>query len=85
MLEFKNPNPPIYAKFTPSPRTIVLMDPNGNPLVTISLDDGTHTFGPNYKPDEAAKIFWEAVRFAFPGNPPAAPQLVGLFPDPPQH
>jgi hypothetical protein len=32
----------------------------GNPLVIIS-PDGTLQYGPNYKPDEAAMIFWEAM------------------------
>ena len=35
--------------------------PTPEMLVTFNLDDGLMTFGPNYNPDEAAKIFWEAV------------------------
>jgi hypothetical protein len=40
----------------------------GPPLVTISLEDGSVTFGPDYNPDEAARMFWDAVRMYFPGK-----------------
>ena len=33
---------------------------NPEPIVTIKAD-GTMEFGKNYHPDEAAKIFWDAV------------------------
>jgi len=33
---------------------------NGEMLVQVNLD-GTVTFGKNYKPDEAARIFWKAI------------------------
>lgn len=50
---------------------------NGRPLVTIDLADGTMTFGPDYTPNEAARLFWQAVQDATP--PPAVrefgPQL----------
>ncbi|WP_399559358.1 hypothetical protein [Streptomyces chartreusis] len=35
---------------------------NGRPLVTIDLSDGTMQFDPDYTPDEAARLFWEAVQ-----------------------
>jgi hypothetical protein len=34
---------------------------DGVPPVRINLKDGTHEFGPDYKPDEAAQAFWSAV------------------------
>lgn len=30
-------------------------------LVTIDLNDGSMTFGPDYSPDAAARRFWEAM------------------------
>lgn len=30
-------------------------------MVTINLTDGSIKFGPNYKPDEAAQIFWQSI------------------------
>lgn len=35
-------------------------------LVQINLDDGSHKFGEAYEPDEAAKVFWQAVTRNFP-------------------
>src|SRR5882757_6078696 len=35
------------------------------PVVTISLKDGTVTYGKNYTPDEAAKTFWGAATVMF--------------------
>lgn len=34
---------------------------DGAVLVVIDMNDGTMTFHEDYKPDEAAKIFWAAV------------------------
>ena len=31
------------------------------PLVSMSMTDGSMTFGPDYEPTEAARIFWEAL------------------------
>ena len=39
---------------------------NGRPLVTIDLNDGSMAFGPDYEPDEAARLFWQAVKDATP-------------------
>jgi hypothetical protein len=33
----------------------------GETLVTISLTDGSVTFGPNFTQDEASRVFWLAV------------------------
>lgn len=37
----------------------------GTPLVTISLDTGQITYGPDYDPDEAARLFWDAITTQF--------------------
>lgn len=42
------------------PASIVLPF-NNKPMVTIS-PDGTIEFGEDYQPDEAARLFWEAVQ-----------------------
>lgn len=33
----------------------------GKLMVEIDLNTFEHTFGPEYEPDEAARIFWDAV------------------------
>jgi hypothetical protein len=38
---------------------------SGDPMVTIRADK-TMEFGPNYTPDAAAKIFWDAVLAHYP-------------------
>lgn len=45
------------------PKNLVIHGSSAEALVTISLKDGSLTFGPNYAPDKAARIFWEAVSF----------------------
>jgi hypothetical protein len=40
-----------------SPQFLVI----GGDLVTISLVDGSITFGPHYKLDEAAQAFWKGI------------------------
>jgi hypothetical protein len=55
------------------PSFLVIDGPDGDMLVQISLKDGAVTYGKNYKPDAAAKAFWDAI----PKNykcPPVAPQ-----------
>lgn len=42
------------------PRAFVIGD-----LVTITLKDGSLTYGPNYTPDAAAKKFWEAMSLEY--------------------
>lgn len=51
-----------------SPRNMVIHRPNGRPLVTIDFDDGHITFGEDYTPEGAAKIFWEAISNFCPKN-----------------
>ena len=46
------------------------------PMVSIRTD-GTIEYGPNYVPDEAAKIFWEAVSHNRPYDPKA---LISFLP-----
>jgi hypothetical protein len=41
-------------------RQDLVIGSRGNSLVIIS-QDGTLQYGPNYKPDEAAIVFWEAM------------------------
>ena len=53
----------------PHPMRSVKIYRNGDQtdmLVSIALD-GTITYGPNYTPDEAAKIFWNAISIHAPG------------------
>lgn len=47
---------------TVPPQTISIQGSQG-PLVTIHLHDGRLEYGPGYTPDEAARLFWEALRF----------------------
>lgn len=42
------------------PPLISIMRADQNPLVTIHTD-GRMEFGPDYEPDEAARVFWDAV------------------------
>ena len=51
------------------PSVIITIHGTEGPLVVIH-NDGTMTFGANYVPTEAAKIFWEALASAFPGSFP---------------
>ena len=44
------------------PMSLIIQGKDGEALVTISTIDGATTFGKNYKPDMAAKIFWDAVK-----------------------
>lgn len=39
---------------------------NGSDCLVKVRPDGTIEYGPNYKPDESAKAFWEAVAKEFP-------------------
>ena len=45
------------------PKNLVITSEKLGTMVTISMEDGSITYGPNYKPDEAAKIFWDALGF----------------------
>jgi len=46
---------------SPWPQPIVTIDGETAPLVTIH-PDGTLEYGEGYTPDEAARLFWEAMR-----------------------
>jgi hypothetical protein len=57
-------SPKIYSFSQPTlstkPHTWSLHGPKGM-LVSIDLNTGEYRFGENYIPNEAAKLFWEAV------------------------
>ena len=42
------------------PTNIIISGP-GEALVTINTTDGSITYGPHYKPDKAARVFWESL------------------------
>lgn len=50
-----------YPSGTSNGNTITIIGPNRVELVTIHTDTGTLTYGPTYKPDLAAEIFWQAL------------------------
>ena len=54
----------------PSPATLVIARADGQPLVTISLVDGSTEYGPGYEPDAAAGLFWEAITRVYNGPGP---------------
>lgn len=54
-----------YAKMTKD-HQFSLHGATGEPMVTIDLNNQTLSFGPGYEPDEAAKIFWDAVQAMIP-------------------
>lgn len=39
---------------------LIQISNNSEPLVSLKMD-GTIEYGPNYTPDEAARVFWEAL------------------------
>jgi hypothetical protein len=45
--------------FQPDGPLLVINDEQGNPMVTIERDR-TLTYGENYDPDKAARIFWDS-------------------------
>lgn len=61
---------PTIAANTLPPMSFVLPGADGQPLVSISLTDGSIEYGPNYEPDEAARVFWAAMQAMF-GSPEA--------------
>jgi hypothetical protein len=53
--------PSYYVReMDPQPHTWSLHGKNGM-LVSINMDTGETKFGDGYTPDEAARVFWEAV------------------------
>ncbi|MFC8986037.1 hypothetical protein [Streptomyces sp. NPDC057115] len=49
----------------PIPPTIVISGGDGTPMVKIH-PNGTLEYGPNYDPNEAARRFWDAMRYHMP-------------------
>jgi hypothetical protein len=62
--------PAVTANLTPWPVSFILPDAGGQPMVTISLNDGSIEYGPTYDPDAAARVFWDAMQRAY-GSPDA--------------
>lgn len=52
---------------------LVIADDDGNPLVSVH-SDGSLTYGEGYDPDEAARIFWNALARHSPIPPPDSGQ-----------
>jgi len=48
--------------------TITISDKDGNVMVAIDANEGKIHYGEKYSPDEAAKIFWEAMYGNHPSN-----------------
>lgn len=59
MITFKAPSP-----------EITIAGADGAPLVTIR-PTGELEYGPGYTPDEAARAFWDALRYLAPARCPA--------------
>lgn len=55
----------------PKPSSIILSEKSEEPLVTIHMATGEITYGKDYSPDAAAKVFWEAIG-------PKNPYILGL-------
>lgn len=50
----------LHKWFTPGPPDIIIQNSDGQPLVTIH-PTGELEYGPGYEPNEAARLFWEAL------------------------
>lgn len=55
-----NNHPVQITAAKPTPMTITIPGADGTPLVSIR-PSGELEYGPNYTPDEAARLFWEAL------------------------
>jgi hypothetical protein len=53
--------------FVTAPPIISIMGGDGAPLVTIH-PNGTLEYGPGYDPDDAARRFWDAMRYHMPAR-----------------
>lgn len=51
---------PILAEFT-GDHLFILYNDEGQDLITVNLSDGDITYGENYTPDEAARMFWDSI------------------------
>lgn len=58
------------------PDTITINGEDGQPLVTIH-PDGQLDYGPGYTPDEAARRFWDAMRYYMPARCPSCGHVAG--------
>jgi len=50
-----------FAIHNQEPQRLSIFRPGGDELVAIDLRDGSMTFAQDYQPDEAARIFWNAM------------------------
>lgn len=66
----------------PSPPDITIIGEGGQPLVTIH-PTGELDYGPDYEPDEAARVFWDALRRLTPARCPVCGHI-GLDTDHPR-
>lgn len=55
------------TSFATAPPIISIIGEGHAPLVTVH-PDGTLEYGPGYDPDEAARRFWDAMRFHMPAR-----------------
>lgn len=62
--------PSNVIEFRRQPPNIVILSEDGHPLVTIK-PNGELKYGPGYTPDEAARCFWDALRYLAPARCPA--------------
>lgn len=59
--------PPAIVQTAPTfqswegPAFLQIRGSGNEPMVTISMKDGSITYGPHYKPDVAAQAFWRAM------------------------
>jgi hypothetical protein len=64
--EFTLSSDHVYSIAT-APPSISILGEDRRPLVTIQ-PNGTLEYGPGYDPDEAARRFWDAMRFHMPAR-----------------
>lgn len=64
--------PDIILPHPDTTRLLTVIDGTPECLVNINTD-GTIEFGPNYEPNEAARIFWSTMMDLFPGRVNTAP------------
>lgn len=55
---------PSFSIKATQPTALTIMSNEGW-SVSISMADGSITYGDGYKPEEAAKIFWEAIAYEY--------------------